>query len=47
MAWSFYNRFLPDFFAAAQRFRIPSAMRLRAAGDIVRLLGNAYSTPSN
>jgi hypothetical protein len=35
----FYNRFLPDFFAAAHRFRIPSAMRLRAAADMVRLFG--------
>jgi hypothetical protein len=34
---AFYNRFLPDFFAAAQRFRIASAMRLRAAVDIPRL----------
>jgi hypothetical protein len=32
----YYNRFFPDFFAAAQRFRIDSAMRLRAAGDIMR-----------
>jgi hypothetical protein len=36
MARSFYNRFLPDFFAAAQRFRIASAMRLRPAADIMR-----------
>jgi hypothetical protein len=36
MLTAFYSRFLPDFFAAAQRFRIPSARRLRAAADIVR-----------
>jgi hypothetical protein len=30
----YYNRFLPDFFAAAQRAFIAAAIRLRAAGDI-------------
>ena len=44
MARPFYNRFLPDFFAAAQRFRIPSAMRLRAAADMVRFFGAATAT---
>jgi hypothetical protein len=34
---AFYSRFLPDFFAAAQRFRIASAIRLRPAADIPRL----------
>jgi hypothetical protein len=34
-----HSCFLPDFFAAAQRFRIASAIRLRAAADIVRFLG--------
>src|ERR1039458_1276378 len=38
----FYSRFLPDFFAAAQRFRIPSARRLRAAADIVRPLRGPF-----
>lgn len=36
MARSSYNRFLPDFFAAAQRAFIAAAIRLRAAGDIPR-----------
>lgn len=33
----YYNRFLPDFFAAAQRFRIASAILFLAAADIPRL----------
>jgi hypothetical protein len=33
---AFYNRFLPDFFAAAQRARAASPIRLRAAADILR-----------
>jgi hypothetical protein len=32
----YYNRFLPDFLAAAQRAFIASAIRLRAAEDITR-----------
>jgi hypothetical protein len=32
----FYSFFFPDFFAAVQRLRIASAMRLRAAADIPR-----------
>ena len=32
----YYSLFLPDFFAAAQRFRVASAMRFRAAADIRR-----------
>jgi hypothetical protein len=32
----YYNRFLPDFLAAAQRAFIAAAMRLRAAADIPR-----------
>jgi hypothetical protein len=32
----YYNRFLPDFFAAAQRPFIASAIRLRAAADMPR-----------
>jgi hypothetical protein len=39
MARCFYNPFLPALFAAAQRFRIPSAKRLRAAADMVRFFG--------
>jgi len=31
-----YNRFFPDFFAAAQRAFIAAAMRLRAVADITR-----------
>src|SRR5664279_2527393 len=37
-----YSRFLPDFLAAAQRFLIPSARRLRAAADIVRPLRGPF-----
>lgn len=33
----YYNRFLPDLFAAAQRAFIDAAIRLRAATDIPRL----------
>ena len=36
MLMAFYSRCLPDLFAAAQRFRIASAIRLRAAADMVR-----------
>jgi hypothetical protein len=32
----FYNLPSPDLFAAAQRLRIPSASRLRAAADMLR-----------
>jgi hypothetical protein len=38
MLMAFYSRFLPDFFAAAQRFRIASAIRLRTGADIIRVL---------
>jgi hypothetical protein len=31
----YYNRFLPDLFAAAQRFRIDSEILLLAAADIM------------
>lgn len=34
-----YRLFFPDFFAAAQRLRIASAMRFRPAADIVRRFG--------
>ena len=37
-----YSRFFPDLFAAAQRFRMASAMRLRAAGDMLRFFGAAF-----
>ena len=40
-----YNRFLPDLFAAAQRLRMPSAIRLRAAADMVRRFGAAAFFP--
>jgi hypothetical protein len=40
---AFYNRPFPDFFAAAQRLRIDSAMRLRAAVDMVR---RSLATPA-
>ena len=33
----YYNRFLPDLFAAAQRFRIDSAILFLAAADIMRV----------
>jgi hypothetical protein len=36
MLMAFYSCCLPDLFAAAQRFRIASAIRLRAAADMVR-----------
>ena len=36
MARCFYSLFFPDFFAVAQRFRIASAIRLRAAADMPR-----------
>jgi hypothetical protein len=35
----YVRRFLPDFFAAAQRRRIASAIRFRAAADMIRRLG--------
>jgi hypothetical protein len=33
----YYSRFLPDLFAAAQRFRIDSAILFLAAADIMRV----------
>jgi len=34
-----YSFFLPDFFAAAQRLRMASAIRFRAAADMIRRVG--------